>query len=562
MFGRDAHSKKQKTVLFLGRFCGYSPLKDLLKIMSEQQPKGSAKPVDPVEPAADSEENPSTGEASSLLSHLVEETVGKGKSKAPSEHGGKYLIAGSLIVLAALVVIFAGVRAAQSIVGPFLLAGFLAVILTAPLRWLKSRGFSDTGAYLTISAAVLICGVSIIWILSGSVNRFIVRLPEYTVKFNKTLSSIDDMLEPYGMSLQGGPPAKARGNGNGNGNASSMIYRPGQTYSLHTPQENQTQQNKESSEAVQFVTSTGSELSSPEVAEETPENSVQPEYSLENPAKMLDEMGKVLDLPDEEEEKTEIPEVANDEKENDPDDEREFISPHIFEDLSSSHEDSDPASTFGIVGFVKDGVAELTKLATICFIVMILVVFMMYEASRLPKKIIAAFGPRGITSEHLQKIVEKIWKYMLIKSVISFFVGFFVWILLICTKVDYPMLWALIAFFLNFIPNIGSIIAAIPPVALALFDGGFGTFIVVGVGYLVINQGLGYYVEPIFLGDGLGISPLVVLLSLIFWGWLLGLIGMFLSAPLTIVLKIILDSFEETRWVSLLMDDKLRTEKE
>ncbi len=83
-----------------------------------------------------------------------------------------------------------------------------------------------------------------------------------------------------------------------------------------------------------------------------------------------------------------------------------------------------------------------------------------------------------------------------------------------------------------------------------------GTAVIVTLGYLAINQTLGYYIEPIFLGDRLGISPLVVLLSLIFWGWLLGLIGMFLSAPLTIVVKIVLDNFNETRWVSRLMDDK------
>ena len=76
----------------------------------------------------------------------------------------------------------------------------------------------------------------------------------------------------------------------------------------------------------------------------------------------------------------------------------------------------------------------------------------------------------------------------------------------------------------------------------------------VTTGLITINWILGYYYEPKYLGDGLGISPLVVLLSLIFWGWLFGAIGMFLSAPLTMVLKIVLNSFDDTKWVSRLMD--------
>ncbi len=408
------------------------------------------------------------------------ESGGAEKHSSPAPAPKKLVIAGYLLAAAALFVIFAGIKAAQTIVGPFCLACFLAMILAAPLRWLKSKGLSDVVASLVISAGVLICGLSIIWILAGSVNQFIARIPHYTARFNETLENVDDFLEPHGFSLLGGPKEAKK----------SPIMSP-------TPGDNPPDN-----------------LQTEHLQDETEEDDTQ-------------EMAQTLP-----------------------------VRPAFSFDETFTPQEQAEINTVGIAGYVRWAAMELGRLGALCFIVMILVVFMMIEASRLPKKLLSAFGTQGITNEHLQNIAEKVWKYMKIKSIISFFVGFFVWLLLIFTGVEYAMLWGLLAFFLNFIPNIGSIIAAVPGVALALFDHGVGICIIVTIGYLAINQTLGYYIEPIFLGDRLGISPLVVLLSLIFWGWLLGLIGMFLSAPLTIVVKIVLDSFNETRWVSRLMDDK------
>jgi predicted PurR-regulated permease PerM len=109
------------------------------------------------------------------------------------------------------------------------------------------------------------------------------------------------------------------------------------------------------------------------------------------------------------------------------------------------------------------------------------------------------------------------------------------------------------AFFLNYVPNIGSIIAAVPAVLLALVQLGLGSALLVAAGYLVINIVIGSLLEPRFMGKGLGLSTLVVFLSLVFWGWVLGPVGMLLSVPLTITVKLALDSKQETRWLGVLL---------
>lgn len=115
------------------------------------------------------------------------------------------------------------------------------------------------------------------------------------------------------------------------------------------------------------------------------------------------------------------------------------------------------------------------------------------------------------------------------------------------------MLWGVVAFLLNYIPNIGSIIAAVPPVLLALVTHGPLVSGIVAVGYICINTLMGNIIEPRFMGRGLGLSTLVVFLSLIFWGWLLGTAGMLLSVPLTMVVKIALETSEEGKWLAILL---------
>jgi predicted PurR-regulated permease PerM len=136
---------------------------------------------------------------------------------------------------------------------------------------------------------------------------------------------------------------------------------------------------------------------------------------------------------------------------------------------------------------------------------------------------------------------------------VSLATGVLVAVWLVVLGLDYPLLWGLLAFLLNYVPNIGSIIAAVPAVLLAVVQLGILRALLVAAGFLVVNLVMGGAVEPRFMGRGLGLSTLVVFLSLLFWGWLLGPVGMLLSVPLTMTVKIALDSREDTRWAAVLL---------
>ena len=186
------------------------------------------------------------------------------------------------------------------------------------------------------------------------------------------------------------------------------------------------------------------------------------------------------------------------------------------------------------------------------FLILMTVIFMLLEAYSLPSKLSAITGDERDTG-HFDRFINNVKDYMAIKTVISLITGILAALLLIATGVNYPMLWGLLAFLLNYVPNIGSIIAALPAVLLAFIQFGAGKTLIVAIGYLAINLVMGSVIEPRFMGKTLGLSTLVVFLSLLFWGWILGPVGMLLSVPLTITAKIALDTKEDTRWLSILL---------
>lgn len=206
-----------------------------------------------------------------------------------------------------------------------------------------------------------------------------------------------------------------------------------------------------------------------------------------------------------------------------------------------------------LMGMAARGVSSLGGLLTDTFLILITVIFILVEASSLPEKLRRALDDPENDLAYLNRASEKIKHYMAIKTATSLLTGAAVALWLQLVGVDFPVLWGTVAFLLNFVPNIGSIIAAIPAVLLALIQLGTGGALWALAGYAVINNLVGNFVEPRFMGRGLGLSPLVVFLSLIFWGWVLGTVGMFLSVPLTMAVKIALDSREETRWLAILL---------
>ena len=184
------------------------------------------------------------------------------------------------------------------------------------------------------------------------------------------------------------------------------------------------------------------------------------------------------------------------------------------------------------------------------FLIFITVIFILLEAGSFSRKFALISNQK---SEFFQDFVPKLNGYMGIKTVTSAITGILVALLLWVLGVDNAQLWGVMAFFLNYVPNIGSIIAAVPAVLLALVQLGLGSALLAAAGYLVINIVIGSLLEPRFMGKGLGLSTLVVFLSLVFWGWVLGPVGMLLSVPLTITVKLALDSKQETRWLGVLL---------
>jgi len=220
-----------------------------------------------------------------------------------------------------------------------------------------------------------------------------------------------------------------------------------------------------------------------------------------------------------------------------------------------------PSALFQFTGSL---LAAVSGLVGQTFIVLLIVIFMLFEASILPKKIKSLPDITPTMFKQLERSVLDVRSYMGIKSVMSLVTGLCVIVLNTVLGIDYAILLGLTAFLLNFVPNIGSFMAAIPAVLLALLDQeGLGPATAVVIGYVIINVGISNFIEPRFMGRGLGLSTLWVILSLLFWGWILGPIGMLLSIPLTMAVKIGLESVEATHWIAVLMggDPDLRKVK-
>ncbi len=204
----------------------------------------------------------------------------------------------------------------------------------------------------------------------------------------------------------------------------------------------------------------------------------------------------------------------------------------------------------GIVSGTVRGLASFVSLLSITLVAM---VFMLAESLGLSDKLRRAFGERPGVLSHVASITKSTQRYVAVKTLVSALVGLSVGILTAALGIEFPVVWAVIAFFLHYIPNFGAFAAAVPTVLVALAQYGWGRAFLVALGYLVIGSVFGNIVEPTLLGRRVGLSPLAVLLSLVFWGWVWGPIGMILSVPLTVILKITFEHTERLQWVAILL---------
>ena len=325
-----------------------------------------------------------------------------------------------LIYSAAFVIVVAGMKTAESLLVPFLLSVFIAVLCSPPLSWLHRKNVPYSLAILVIIAVVVIFGLLVGAVVSSSIHAFTQDLPDYQNKLQTQVSGLQTWLQGMGI------------------------------------------------------------------------------------------------------------------------------------DLSSARlqENFNPGVAMGLVG---NTLASLGNVMTNAFMILLTVIFILAEQSVFYNKLRVASANSSRSLSAIDRFTSSVNRYMAIKSALSLLTGVLITIWLALLGVDYPVLWGMLAFLLNFVPTLGSLLAAIPPVLLALVQLGTGDALLTAAGYLVVNILLGNVLEPRFMGKGLDLSALVVFLSLVFWGWVLGPVGMLLSVPLTMTLKIALESVESTRGLAVML---------
>ena len=229
-----------------------------------------------------------------------------------------------------------------------------------------------------------------------------------------------------------------------------------------------------------------------------------------------------------------------------------FTAEHLNGD-ESIQELGDLINPGRAMSFVTAFLNAMRGLLTSVFLIFFTVMFILLEASQLKIKIEAAFGTKAAELDGPRDFLVNLERYLAIKTLVSLATGFLAFLLTWSVGLDFPLLWGMLAFLLNYVPTIGSIIAAVPAILLALIQLGVPEAAAVMIGFVVINLSFGNLIEPRLMGYGVGISPLVVFVGLIFWYWVFGPVGMLLSVPLTMVVKLLLETNENTRWIAILL---------
>lgn len=217
----------------------------------------------------------------------------------------------------------------------------------------------------------------------------------------------------------------------------------------------------------------------------------------------------------------------------------------------------DPGKLLHLAANLLNG---LGNILTNTFFIFLTLIFILLEAAGFPTKLRAIQQGKESAVENYLEITRGVNYYLAIKTMTSLATGIVIAIWLAVQGVDFALMWGVFAFLLNFVPNIGSIIAAVPAVLLALVQLGPMHAGISAIGFLLVNVVVGSIIEPRITGSGIGLSTLVVFFSLAFWGWVLGPVGMLLSVPLTMAVKIVLAGNTSTRWISILLGSNREAE--
>ncbi|NOX37274.1 MAG: AI-2E family transporter [Calditrichaeota bacterium] len=214
---------------------------------------------------------------------------------------------------------------------------------------------------------------------------------------------------------------------------------------------------------------------------------------------------------------------------------------------------------FSLSKIIVTTFSSLLNFLSNTFLVLLFLFFMLLGRNQLARKVQLAFRPEvsikiaGI----LNNINRQIQKYLLAKTIISFITGVLSTGILMYFGVEFALVWGMLTFLLNFIPNLGSVIATALPVAFAFIQmNDLVTVMWIFILLVAVQMIMGNFLDPRIVGRSLNLSPLVVLFSLIFWGWLWGIVGMFLAVPISVIIKIIFENIESLRFISVLMSSR------
>lgn len=461
-----------------------------------------------------------------------------------------------LMTLAACFIIIAGLRVAQGLVVPFLLAAFIAVILAPLLHWLEAKGIGTPVALLLIVSGCILISVWFSIAVGNSINEFSGRFVELPALIDEKVGELEkwlhlklrvdselpsDATDDSGSTDDGGSEVDSDPKPAEDG--TSVPDQPPAPEVRETATEPAANASTNESSADDGPTSEEAETAT---SHEETASSEPHEREADDSEPSTDFWGTSLDA-------APSTPVAPDSS---------LLQPAGF----PTTDDSLSPRSFDIearaMSYLRSVLSGLANLLSNALIILITVIFMLLEASRIPAKLKAAFGTSHPLLANIKEIIDDVRRYMVIKTTTSALTGISVVALSLLLDIPYGLLWGVVAFLFNFVPNIGSIIAAIPPILLALVEPGQGPMQAgaIAFGYVVINSVISYAIEPRYMGQGLGLSTLVVFLSLIFWGWVLGPVGMLLSAPLTMIVKIVLMNSDDTRWLAILMSSKAPAE--
>lgn len=385
-----------------------------------------------------------------------------------------------LVVLASLVLVIAGAKAAADFAVPILLAFFIATVSFPITNWLREHRVPRTLAvFITVLvdfaflAGVILLGIMLVGELQSKWETKYYNITKDRVE--QAADSTSDLMDRWGMLTQGG------------------------------------------------------KQDATVVSEEAPQEPVIPTAEIVDEAELANSAELI------EESITPIPNVSARKG-------IEILTNELLQYLSVNK----------VLQLGTDFLSKLVSFLGTTFIVMLLTVFMLSEARMFGRRFNAICEASGPNLQRLLSATKDIQRYLGIKTLISLLTGFLAGVLCWALNLEFPLLWGILAFALNYIPAVGSVIAGIPPVLLSLLVyGDWKHALIVAGGYLTINGLLGNFLEPTLLGRRFGISTLVVVVSVIFWGWIWGPIGMLLAVPLTMLVKVALDNSADFRWIAV-----------